>query len=136
MNKSLQSLFFSLAIVGGTLGEPLSNGHLPTVDIPVNTVDAGNQETCAQIDMDTDLRSRTKVKNAPGSKSEGDRIDDLEADGEVAAGFGDFLKCWWDNDLDGSEYSFTNGCWDQNMRSADEGTGGSDSKDRARSAKA
>jgi hypothetical protein len=136
MNKNLQSLFFSLAIVGSTLGEPLSNGDLPTVDIPTNTVDAGDQETCAQIDINTDLRSRNKVKNASDSESNGNRIGDLESDGTVAVGFVDFLECWLDRDLEGGGSDFTGGCWDRNMGRADEGTGGSDSKGRSRSARA
>jgi hypothetical protein len=136
MNKNLQSIILSLAIVGGTLGAPLSSGDLPDADIPVNTVDAGDQEACAQVDMDTALRSQTKVKTGPGSQSDGDRIGDLETDGEVAVGFVDFLDCWWKRDLEGGGSDFTGGCWDRNMGSADEGTGGSDSKDRAESVRA
>jgi hypothetical protein len=131
MNKNLQSIIFSLAIVGGAIGAPLSSDELPDADIPVNTLDAGDQEVCAQVDMDSALRSQTKVKTAPGSQSDGDRAVDLEADGEMAVGFGDFLKCWLERDLEGGGSDFTGGCWDRNMGSTEEGTGGSDKKDRA-----
>jgi hypothetical protein len=126
MNKNLQSIILSLAIVGGTLGAPLSSGDLPDGDIPVSTVDAVDQEACAQVDMDIPLRSQTKVKTAPGSQT----------DGELAVGFGDFLKCWLERDLEGGGSDFTGGCWDRNMGSTDEGTGGSDSKERARPVRA
>ena len=135
MNNNLLSLVLSLAIVGCAPAEDLGGGDLPQRAIEA-AVDTGNPEPCAQADMDTDLRDRTMGKDAPGSERDGDRIGDLQTDGEVAVGFGDFLACWWARDLEGGGSDFTGGCWDRNMGSAGEGTGGSDSKDRARSARA
>ena len=146
MNKSIQSIIFYFAIVGGASADPLGSVDAPTAASPMDTVDASVQEASVQMDMDSALRSQTKVKVAPSSQSDGDRIGDLEAEGEVAAGFLDFIKCWAEHDFEGSSgtnteslpggsYTITHGCWDQHMGRAGEGNGGSDSKSRARSAK-
>ena len=136
MNNTLQSLIFSLALVGGTEADPLGSVDQLATGSPVATMDAGDHESYAQVDMDTALRSRTKVKHAPGSTGNDGRIGDLEPNGEVAVGFGDFLKCWWDRDLEGGGSDFTGGCWDRNMGSSDESAGGSESEEQARSARA
>ena len=132
MNKNLIFLVFSMSIVGAASAEDLEGSDTPTYPVDSDRADIGEAQACAQPGIDGELRIRAEAKDSLGSDRDGDRIDEAVIDGEVAS-FGSFLACWWARDLEGDDTTFTGPCWDRHIGGKDEGTQGSDSRDRSES---